>query len=384
MIGKSGFFFLLCLGLITSCQTDRKEMGDQYAKVIDNIRQTYAPDKRVAIYDVTFADGVLKGETNLPDAKKSLLDSLHDFIKTDSLAVLKPSYGLVNVSVCNIRSLPKHSAELSTQSLLGTILRIYKKDAGWYLVQTPDDYLGWLDSGALQLTDPEKLSRWELAKKVVVTESFDFIYAGREGQVVTDVVAGDILEAGDEMDGFRQVKLPDGRSGIISADIVISYDKFITLKEPLLNNILQTAHEMMGRPYLWGGTSGKAMDCSGFTKTVYYLNALELPRDASQQVQVGMEVEIDSTLQNLETGDLLFFGNKATATQKERITHVAMYLGDGKIIHASDRVQIESLKRGDPDFTERRLKTLVRAKRMLDNIGENGVKKLEEHPMYVF
>lgn len=359
-------------------------MGDQYAKVIDNIRQTYAPDKRVAIYDVTFADGVLKGETNLPDAKKSLLDSLHDFIKTDSLAVLKPSYGLVNVSVCNIRSLPKHSAELSTQSLLGTILRIYKKDAGWYLVQTPDDYLGWLDSGALQLTDPEKLSRWELAKKVVVTESFDFIYAGREGQVVTDVVAGDILEAGDEMDGFRQVKLPDGRSGIISADIVISYDKFITLKEPLLNNILQTAHEMMGRPYLWGGTSGKAMDCSGFTKTVYYLNALELPRDASQQVQVGMEVEIDSTLQNLETGDLLFFGNKATATQKERITHVAMYLGDGKIIHASDRVQIESLKRGDPDFTERRLKTLVRAKRMLDNIGENGVKKLEEHPMYVF
>ena len=152
-------------------------------------------------------------------------------------------------------------------------------------------------------------------------------------------------------------------------------------REPLLQNILITANHMMGRPYLWGGTSGKGMDCSGFTKTVYYLNGLELPRDASQQVQVGVEIETDTSLRNLVPGDFIFFGHaKNRMTQKEKITHVAMYLGDGKIIHASDRIQIESLKRGDPDFTERRLNTMVRAKRMLKNIGENGVKKLADHP----
>ncbi len=124
------------------------------------------------------------------------------------------------------------------------------------------------------------------------------------------------------------------------------------------------------------------MDCSGFTKSIFYLNGLELPRDASQQVHIGEEINTDTTLKNLMTGDFIFFGNKKTAAQKEKITHVAIYLGDGKIIHASDRVQIESLKRSDPDFTEKRLISMVRAKRMLQNIGKNGVIKLVEHPIY--
>ena len=111
------------------------------------------------------------------------------------------------------------------------------------------------------------------------------------------------------------------------------------------------------------------MDCSGFTKTVYYLNGLMLPRDASQQVHVGIEVETDPSLKNLQPGDFLFFGRKATSSAKEKITHVAIYLGDGKMIHSSERVRIQSLKRGDEDFAENRLNTLVRAKRLLENIG---------------
>jgi cell wall-associated NlpC family hydrolase len=171
--------------------------------------------------------------------------------------------------------------------------------------------------------------------------------------------------------------------GLIDADAIISYEDFLQPKAPLADHIIRTSMQMLGRPYLWGGTSGKAMDCSGFTKTVFYLNGLELPRDASQQVRVGLDVESDQSLKNLKRGDFLFFGSPSTPDKKERITHVAIYMGDGKIIHASDRVQIESLRPEDPDFAPERLSTLVRARRMLEGIGENGVRPLSEHAWYL-
>jgi hypothetical protein len=369
-----GTFLLGCSGI--------KTPNDDLNGLIEQTRNKYAPDKRVAIFNVEIKNGMLKGETNLPEAKNELINALEPGKWVDSIIVLKPKYGIVNVSVCNIRSEPRHSGELATQSLMGTILRIYKQQENWSLVQTPDGYLGWLDRGALIQTDPDRLSRWRLAKKVVIIKSFDFVFADRNKTIISDVVEGNILEAGDQFEEFMLVKLPDGRSGFINYSSITPYEDFINPREPLLENILITANHMMGRPYLWGGTSGKGMDCSGFTKTVYYLNGLELPRDASQQVNVGVEVETDTSLRNLIPGDFIFFGQKKEMDQKEKITHVAMYLGEGKIIHASDRIQIESLKTGDPDFTERRLNTMVRAKRMLENIGEKGVKKLADHPLY--
>jgi len=90
-------------------------------------------------------------------------------------------------------------------------------------------------------------------------------------------------------------------------------------------------------------------------------------------------VETDTTFSNLLPGDLLFFGRKATADKPEKITHVAIYQGDGSIIHSSGQVREESLRRGDSTFTEYRLKTFVRAKRMLvDQPTEYGVLPLSE------
>jgi hypothetical protein len=266
--------------------------------------------------------------------------------------------------------------------MLGTPIQIYKQQNNWYYVQLPDGYLGWLDQGALVKITPQEYSDWQVAKKVVVVAPFDLIYSDPGKEVLSDVVEGNILEAAGQTDQFQTVKLPDGRTGIINEKSIISYERFINIREPLLENILSTAHQFMGRPYLWGGTSGKGMDCSGFTKTIFYLNGLEVPRDASQQVHIGVEIHTDTTLQNLMPGDFIFFGNKKTSSKEEKITHVAIYLGDGKIIHSSDRVQIESLKRGDPDFIEKRLISMVRAKRMLENIGKNGLKKLMDHPIY--
>jgi hypothetical protein len=327
---------------------------------------------------------MLYGETNQPEGMAQLINAMDNlqiqFV--DSVHVLKAEAALVNISVCNIRSAPKHSAELATQSLLGTPLKVFKKDGSWYLVQTPDGYFGWLDAGGLQHVTPEEFVAWNRAEKVVVIEAFEFVYQKNGEDVLTDVVAGNILAVKQDLGSKLEVSLPDGRSGIIHAGAVSSYQSFLQPHEPLLENILQVAHRFMGVPYLWGGTSPKAVDCSGFTKTVFYLNGLELPRDASQQVQVGQPVDTDTLLTNLEKGDFIFFGRQADKDRGEKITHVAIYLGDGKIIHASGRVQIESLRRGDADFNEYRLQTMVRAQRMLEGVGEHGVIPLYDHPWY--
>lgn len=381
------FPFALVLGCLLSCTQDASVRTSQLVQAeIDQARAQYAPDKRTALFDVHW-DGdqkMLHGETNQPEGMAQLIKAMDDLQVqfVDSVDVLKADAAIVNISVCNIRSAPKHSAELATQSLLGTPLKVFKKNGSWYLVQTPDGYFGWLDAGGLWRVSPEEFVAWSQAEKVVVIEPFEFVYQKNGRDVLTDVVAGNILELKEDLGSKLEVLLPDGRRGVIQTSAVSSYQSFLQPHEPLLENILRVAHRFMGVPYLWGGTSPKAVDCSGFTKTVFYLNGLELPRDASQQVQVGQPIRIDTLLTNLERGDFIFFGRHAREEEKEKITHVAIYLGDGKIIHASGRVQIESLRRGDVDFNEYRLHTMVRAQRMLDGVGEHGVIPLYEHPWY--
>lgn len=384
---RTDFLIAICLLLtLQACQWEKTYITD-VGELISVLKQKHAPDRRVAIFDleaVAEEDGlILQGETNLAEARQELIDTLNrrgiSFL--DSIEVLSIVPGLVNVSVCNIRSKPKHSAELATQSWMGTPLGILKKEGSWYYVQTPDGYLGWLDAGGLELPSQANYEKWMESDRLVVTAAFEFVKSGIDGSNVSDVVEGNILRLLGTQGRFYQVSFPDGRAGLLPMSSAVSYQKFKG-SEPEMDEILAKAHEFLGRPYLWGGTSGKGMDCSGFTKTVYYLNGLQLPRDASQQVYAGVEVETDKSLKNLERGDFLFFGPKASPGKKQRITHVGIYLGDGRMIHASERVRIQSLRKGDPDFASDRLETLVGARRMLSNIGENGVIALENHELY--
>ena len=65
-------------------------------------------------------------------------------------------------------------------------------------------------------------------------------------------------------------------------------------------------------PYLWAGTSIKGVDCSGFSKSVYFLNGYMLLRNASQQYKTGEPVDVSQGLDNLQPADLVFFGREAT------------------------------------------------------------------------
>lgn len=391
---RTAAFLAVLLLSTAACRHD--PLPRDIAPALEAVRQEYAPDKRVALFNVSAratAEGVvLEGETNLPAAREELLRRLEAAGQPviDRIAVLPASgsagatFGIVRLSACNIRSQPRHSGELSTQATLGTPLRVYKEEEGWFLVQTPDGYLGWLDPGGFQAMDEEAYREWQDAEKVVFLPDFGFSFSGPDPQAlpVSDLLAGNILLLHGWEGDYARVGYPDGREAFLPAAQLLPYGEWLASRQPEAEPILATARDFLGRPYLWGGTSGKGVDCSGFTKSVFYLNGLLLPRDASQQVHVGVDVPTDSTFATLQAGDLLFFGRPATQEQPEKIVHVAIYLGDGKIIHASGIVCIESLRPGDPDFNRYRYDTFVRARRMLEGIGENGVYRLADTEYY--
>ena len=92
--------------------------------------------------------------------------------------------------------------------------------------------------------------------------------------------------------------------------------------------VLNTADQYVGVPYVWGGSTPNGFDCSGFTKYVFAKNGITLPRTSREQARAGDGVPLD--FDALRAGDLLLF-----AEPGEAISHVAIYVGSGRIIHAS-------------------------------------------------
>jgi len=114
------------------------------------------------------------------------------------------------------------------------------------------------------------------------------------------------------------------------ADYAVQKQRKYGSRIDLRSEIVGTARRFIGTPYRWGGTSpDEGFDCSGLTMVVYQLNGLKLPRSSRQQYRAGIPIGRDELLH----GDLVFF---ATAGGR-RISHVGIYVGKGRFIHAPGR-----------------------------------------------
>lgn len=385
-IRNFSFLIILFLGTLYSCNTNKEETSveNEVDPLISEVREEFAPDSRVALFDVEAnEDGesyVLKGESNMPEAVSALKQKLdaQKISYKDSIALLPSAdlegktEGVVQISVANLRSKPSHSSELVTQATLGTPLKVYKKDGGWYYVQTPDGYLAWVDYGGVTPVTSQELDTWKAADKVIYLEPYGFSYSqpDKDSQAVTDLVAGNILEVKGEQNGFYEVKYPNNKIAFVDKAAAQPYREWVASLEPTGENLIKTARQMMGVPYLWGGTSPKGVDCSGYTKTIFFLNGMVLPRDASQQIVAGEEVDSTKNFENLQPGDLLYFGRKATDTTSERIIHVGMWIGDNKFIHSMGEVHISNFDTTAADFDEYNYNRYLRTKRVLGKNDE--------------
>jgi cell wall-associated NlpC family hydrolase len=363
--------------------------------LLTEAKKKFAPDKRTAVFDVRGSlkgkELTLAGEVHDEAMKRQLLEFLKEenqFSVVDSLVALPHAslegkvFGVVSTSVANLRVKPSHAEEMATQVLLGTPLRVLNHDDGWYLVQTPEDYLGWTDDMVAMMTKDE-YERWSLRQKVIVTTTYAHVYRMKEKtETVGDIVAGNILALQSADSKWFEVEYPNGKQGLVAKEDATPLDEWLAQAKDNPESIVATAKRFMGVPYLWGGTSTKAMDCSGFTKTVFFLNGVLLPRDASQQALVGEPVQLLEDRTGLKTGDLVFFGRRATAERGERVTHVGIYLDDDKFIHEGGDVRINSFNPKDENYSEFRASTLLSARRVIGVGEERGVRRLASIPYY--
>lgn len=389
--------FTLLIFISNQNYSQEKHIMERVSSIIQMVKNKYAPDKRIALFNIEAeeSDGLylITGETNLPEAKMDLIEQLKkenlnvkNEIKTLPAKELgEKIYGVINLSVANLRSNPDHPAELSTQSILGTPIKILKKgNGGFYLVQTPDEYISWLDNGGFHAMTKDEINDWIKSDKIIYLEDYGFALSqpDEKSRRVSDLAIGNLLKLVGEEKDYYKVNFPDGREAFVKKVECKLFNNWYSNVNPTVENILEEAHRFMGVPYLWGGTSSKGMDCSGFTKTVFYLNGIILPRDASQQVHTGELIDTENGWENLKPGDLLFYGSKATAERKERITHVSIYIGDGDFIHAAGRVQINSFNPAKPYYSDYRKSGFIRAKRILNSIGTTGIEKILDNEFY--
>ncbi len=385
MINKLSTNILWILGFLAACTAHEKVDNRMEAvnTALQEIKSQFAPDKRVAIFDIEpVLQGdtlILKGETDQSAAKAALLAQLSGQSNrlVDSIRILpdatlgEDTLGVVSISVANIRSQPGHSAELATQATMGMPLRILKKEGEWHLVQTPDKYISWMQGSFVPMNQAE-YEAWQAKEKVIFTEMYGYAYKQpiKNTQTISDLVAGNVMELVDETPFSYEVLLPDGRSAFVRKNESELFEDWVAEAEATESTVVKTAFKMMGVPYLWGGTSSKGLDCSGFTKTIYFMNGKILPRDASQQVFAGELVDEEKNFGELRPGDLLFFGRAATDSTRERVTHVGMWIGEGQFIHSPGleaHVKISSVDLKSEYYDEYNLNRYLRTKRMINS-----------------
>jgi cell wall-associated NlpC family hydrolase len=176
--------------------------------------------------------------------------------------------------------------------------------------------------------------------------------------------------------------LPDLRKIKIEKSYCKDFDQWKSTQIKDAAILTATAKEFMGRPYLWGGTSSKGVDCSGFVKSVYFMNGIILARDASLQFLHGDTISPNQGFNELKEGDLVFFGRDKNEKQSRKVTHVGMYIKDGEFIHSSGRVKINSFNPEAENYSDYRTVTWLGGRRILTKLGESGMIKVSEHPWY--
>ena len=311
-------------------------------------------------------------------------------------------YAVVNLSVNFLREEPDYTAELGTQALMGTVVEIKEEESYWRKVVTPEPYTAWCTEKGLVEMTAEEIDDYLAAPKYICTAWHSTLFSSpsEKSPKICDLVQGDVLrqvfrsgrrgnsgnyrnsenygnaypgsgkkeksggrQTGDSgagrraesKGGFLKAMLPDGACGYVKASDVEDYSQWKATRVFSGENVVREAMKFVGVPYLWGGASPNGVDCSGLALLAYKFCGVDLPRNASQQARLGDMLKVrngeDFVLDSLQAGDLLFFGSWRE-DGSAKVTHVGIYIGDGRFIHSSQVVRVNSLLASREDYYE--------------------------------
>ncbi len=245
-------------------------------------------------------------------------------------------------------------SERVSQALLGAALLVLEEaEAGWVYVEGDDTYRGW--------TERRLLTEHGSAPDAQVWTPFADVRARPDAHSELRVrlsLGSKLTARPDELSGWRGVTLPGGTSGWVPEETLT----------PVHHDAVGWAQELLGTPYLWGGSSAFGLDCSGLVQLCYRLTGVLLRRDADIQRSDPRFISVE--FNELQPGDLVFFGKKET----EKITHVGMQLDTGRFIHAAGGVGV-IITEWDGDT--RYAPTYIDARRLISERAAEPVVRIE-------
>lgn len=303
--------------------------------------------------------------------------------KDDNKPAKVTSNGKLNsTAALNVRVGPSVSNGVSSVIYKGEIFKVVEKAPnGWVKVVLNDGTTGWANGKYIDLTEEEdKTNITDYNKKPEQDASKDTSKddpkveetvvsqeaaktnqgkvnssvglnvragAGTNTSVLTTLKNNSVVNIIGEENGWYKVKLDNGSIGYVGANYITktSSDSVTNIKESTetttsnsqvanqgsteaAKKVVDVAQSLLGVKYSWGGTTTAGFDCSGFTQYVYK-NALgiNIPRVSRDQAKAGTGVAVNQA----KAGDLLYFDTMGNGTT----SHVGIYLGEGKFIHAS-------------------------------------------------
>jgi gamma-D-glutamyl-L-lysine dipeptidyl-peptidase len=248
----------------------------------------------------------------------------------------------VRAAIAPMHGEPRIASQMISQQIAGHRLDILDDDGDWVRARGADGYDGWMHIGFLARA-PQATARQSRQSSRISLGCVTNAASGEPRALpLRAILAPDeVVRSGEIVEAHRAAE----RFPLVAASITHSAQEFFS-----------------GTSYLWGGVTPWGADCSGLVQSVFALHGKQLPRDAWQQAELGVDAGRD--VGELAAADLLFFSDRPD----NRATHVGIALGESRMVHLAlgrGGYSIERLGDRSDAYVERLRERFLFARRIL-------------------